>query len=99
MRVVVANAAEAPLMPLQLFGAQKRAALGLSTGSYSHQRRGTGFIYQSALVQSIPEEYRLKAQRTVSARCVLAIRMDINKSMTDGASMLAAFGTVFSSMS
>ena len=69
---------------VQLFGAQKRAALGLSTGSYSHQRRGTGFIYQCDLVQSIPEEYRLKAQRTVSAKCVLAVRMDINKSNMDG---------------
>lgn len=74
-----------PLNFAQLFGAQKRAAIGMSSGSYSAQRRHVGFIYSSPLVQSVPEEYRGKAQRTVSAKCALAIRADLNESYKDGA--------------
>ena len=73
-----------PSCNMHLFGAQKKVALGLSTGSYSAQRKGVGFIYNSELVQSVPEEYRMKAQRTVSAKCVLAVRMDVTQSHTDG---------------
>lgn len=73
-----------PSCNLHLFGAQKRAAIGMSSGSYSAQRRHVGFIYSSPLVQSVPEEYRGKAQRTVSAKCALAIRADLNESYKDG---------------
>lgn len=74
-----------PSCNIHLFGAQKKqAALGLSTGAYGSQRKHIGFIYQSDLVQSVPEEYRGKAQRTVSAKCALAIRMDAGRSNQDG---------------
>lgn len=77
--------ARQPSCNIHLFGAQKKqAALGLSTGPYAANRKHVGFIYQSDLVQGVPEEYRGKAQRTVSAKCALAIRMDANRSHQDG---------------
>ena len=70
---------------MHLFGAQRKGvALGFATGSYAAHRKGVGFIYNSELIQSLPEEYRMKGQRTLSAKCVLAVRMDVNKSQTDG---------------
>jgi U4/U6 small nuclear ribonucleoprotein PRP31 len=74
-----------PSCNMHLFGAQKKnAALGFATGAYSAHRKHVGFIYQSELVQSMPEEYRMKAQRTISAKCVLAVRMDVSQSHPDG---------------
>jgi U4/U6 small nuclear ribonucleoprotein PRP31 len=81
----LASLARQPSCNMHLFGAQKKtAALGFATGSYSAHRKHVGFIYQSELVQSVPEEYRMKAQRTISAKCVLAVRMDVTKSYPDG---------------
>jgi U4/U6 small nuclear ribonucleoprotein PRP31 len=48
---------------------------GFSTAT---QNRHTGFIFQSEVVQGMQSEYRLKAQRTVGAKCVLAARMDLH---------------------
>ena len=36
------------------------------------------------MVQSTPVEYRMKAQRTVGAKCTLACRMDMQRAHTDG---------------
>jgi U4/U6 small nuclear ribonucleoprotein PRP31 len=78
---------------VQLFGAQKRAAIGMSTGSYSANRRHIGFIYSSPIVQSVPDEYRGKAQRTVAAKCALAIRADLNESFKEGAPAACFFSS------
>ena len=68
----------------QLFGAaRKTTATGL--GSHS-QLRHTGFIYQAPIVQAVPQEYRLKAQRTVGAKVVLAARIDLERASRDGQS-------------
>lgn len=66
---------------LQLLGAQKKITAGFSTAT---QNRHTGFIFQSELVQQTPAEYRMKAQRTVGAKCVLAARMDMERTRRDG---------------
>ena len=48
------------------------------------QRRHTGFIFHSELVQTTPPEYQLKVQRTVGAKCALAARMDLERQRRDG---------------
>ena len=55
--------------------------LGFSTVT---QRRHTGFVFQCDLVQQTPSEYQLKVQRTVGAKCVLAARMDLERTRRDG---------------
>ncbi|KIK30469.1 hypothetical protein PISMIDRAFT_5883 [Pisolithus microcarpus 441] len=73
--------AKMPSCNVHLLGAQKKIALGFSTAT---QRRHTGFVFQSELVQQTPPEYQLKAQRTVGAKCVLAARMDLERTRRDG---------------
>lgn len=70
---------------LQLLGAQKKIAAGFSSAT---QRRHTGFVFQSELVQTTPPEYRMKVQRTVGAKCALASRMDLERARRDGKSLL-----------
>jgi U4/U6 small nuclear ribonucleoprotein PRP31 len=65
----------------QLLGAQKKITAGFSTAT---QRRNTGFVFQSELVQQTPPDYRSKVQRTVGAKVVLAARMDLERSRRDG---------------
>ena len=66
---------------LQLLGAQKKIAAGFSSAT---QRRHTGFVFQSDIVQQTPPDYRMKIQRTVGAKCVLAARMDLERSRMNG---------------
>ncbi|KIM68695.1 hypothetical protein SCLCIDRAFT_13475 [Scleroderma citrinum Foug A] len=73
--------AKMPSCNVHLLGAQKKLALGFSTAT---QRRHTGFVFQSELIQQTPSEYQLKVQRTVGAKCVLAARMDLEKTCRDG---------------
>lgn len=73
--------AKMPSCNVHLLGAQKKLALGFSTAT---QRRHTGFVFQSELIQQTPPEYQLKVQRTVGAKCVLAARMDLERTRRDG---------------
>ncbi|KAI6105723.1 hypothetical protein F5141DRAFT_1189509 [Pisolithus sp. B1] len=73
--------AKMPSCNVHLLGAQKKIALGFSTTT---QRRHTGFVFQSELIQQTPQEYQLKVQRTVGAKCVLAARMDLERTCRDG---------------
>ncbi|KAH7887893.1 hypothetical protein F5I97DRAFT_1926304 [Phlebopus sp. FC_14] len=73
--------AKMPSCNVHLLGAQKKIALGFS--SVTH-RRHTGFVFQSELLQQTPPEYQLKVQRTVGAKCVLAARMDLERTRRDG---------------
>ncbi|KAF8591467.1 Nop domain-containing protein [Ramaria rubella] len=73
--------AKMPACNVHLLGAQKKIAAGFSTAT---QNRHTGFIFQSEIIQSAPPEYRLKGQRTVGAKCVLAARMDSERRRRDG---------------
>ncbi|KAG9099746.1 U4/U6-U5 snRNP complex subunit prp31 [Ceratobasidium sp. 370] len=72
--------ARMPACNVHLLGAQKKIAAGFSTAT---QNRHTGFVFQSELVQQTPAEYRMKAQRTVGAKCVLAARMDMERTRRD----------------
>jgi U4/U6 small nuclear ribonucleoprotein PRP31 len=73
--------AKMPSCNVHLLGAQKKITLGFSTVT---QRRHTGFVFQCDLVQQTPPEYQLKVQRTVGAKCVLAARMDLERTRRDG---------------
>ncbi|KAN0127102.1 Nop domain containing protein [Lactarius tabidus] len=74
--------AKMPACNVHLLGAQRKIAAGFSSAT---QRRHTGFVYQSELIQSTPPEHQLKLQRTVGAKCVLAARMDLERHKRDGA--------------
>lgn len=69
---------------MQLLGAQRKAPGAFHTSARIGTSRHTGFIYQSELVQACPAEIRLKAQRTVGAKCTLACRMDQQRAYPDG---------------
>ncbi|KAI0265148.1 hypothetical protein BC834DRAFT_880297 [Gloeopeniophorella convolvens] len=73
--------AKMPACNVHLLGAQRKIAAGFSSAT---QRRHTGFVYQSELVQSTPAEHQLKLQRTIGAKCVLAARMDLERNRRDG---------------
>ena len=72
-----------PACNIMLFGAMKKS-LATSHMSAASQQRHTGFIYQSPIVQSAQPEDRRRAQRAVSAKCILAARIDAGKSARDG---------------
>ncbi|CAH7671402.1 U4/U6 small nuclear ribonucleoprotein Prp31 [Phakopsora pachyrhizi] len=76
-----------PSCNVHLLGAQKKnLATGFSTAhsSHSQQRLHTGFIYQCELVRNTEEQFKMKAQRTIGAKCVLATRMDHSRQFLDG---------------
>ncbi|THH12314.1 hypothetical protein EW145_g27 [Phellinidium pouzarii] len=73
--------AKMPACNVHLLGAQKKIAAGFSSVM---QNRHTGFVFQSELVQQTPPDYRLKVQRTVGAKSVLAARMDLERMRRDG---------------
>lgn len=70
-----------PSCNVYLLGAMKKTPTGQSTATMN---RHTGFIYQSDLVQSCEPEHKLKAQRTVSAKVVLAARVDLEGGSKEG---------------
>lgn len=72
-----------PSCNVMLFGAAKKSLASAHISAASQQRH-TGFIFQSPLVQSAQPEDRRKAQRAVSAKCVLAARIDAGKGSLDG---------------
>jgi U4/U6 small nuclear ribonucleoprotein PRP31 len=65
-----------PACNVHLLGAQKKITAGFSTAT---QNRHTGFLFQSEIIQNTPAEYRMKGQRTLGAKCVLAARMDLER--------------------
>lgn len=76
-----------PSCNVHLLGAQKKnLATGFSTAhsTHSQQRLHTGFIYQCDLVRNTEEQFKMKAQRTIGAKCVLATRMDHSRQYLDG---------------
>ncbi|EPQ59357.1 Nop domain-containing protein [Gloeophyllum trabeum ATCC 11539] len=73
--------AKMPACNVHLLGAQKKIAAGFSTAT---QKRHTGFVFQSEVVQHTPPDFQSKIQRTVGAKCVLAARMDLERRRTDG---------------
>ncbi|WRT67443.1 uncharacterized protein IL334_004414 [Kwoniella shivajii] len=72
-----------PSCNIMLFGAMKKSLANTHLSAASQQRH-TGFIFQSAIVQSAQPEDRRRAQRAVSAKCTLAARIDAGKGSRDG---------------
>lgn len=72
-----------PACNIMLFGAMKKS-LATAQFSAASQQRHTGFIFQSPLVQSAQPEDRRRAQKAVSAKVVLAARIDASKGARDG---------------
>ncbi|EJD53807.1 Nop domain-containing protein [Auricularia subglabra TFB-10046 SS5] len=72
--------AKMPACNVHLLGAQKKIAAGFSTSASRH----TGFVFQSDIVRQTDKSLRVKAQRTVGAKCVLAARMDMERKQRDG---------------
>ncbi|KAJ9114869.1 hypothetical protein QFC20_001240 [Naganishia adeliensis] len=79
----LATLAKTPADNIFLFGALKKNVRATHLSAASQQRH-TGFIFQSPIVQNTPVEYRRKAQKTVAAKCVLAARVDLERSRRDG---------------
>ncbi|TIB14477.1 hypothetical protein E3P92_01910, partial [Wallemia ichthyophaga] len=73
--------AKMPSCNVYLLGAMKKTPTGQSTATMN---RHTGFIFQSDLVQSCEPEHKLKAQRTVSGKVVLAARVDLEGGSKEG---------------
>ena len=72
-----------PACNIMLFGALKKS-LATSQFSAAGQQRHTGFIFQSQIVQSAQPEDRRRAQKAVSAKVILAARIDASKGSRDG---------------
>lgn len=73
-----------PACNVHLLGAAKKHAIGLSS-AHGGSARSTGFIVQSDLIANTPDDYKRQAVRMVSAKALLAARMDAGKtSSRDG---------------
>lgn len=66
-----------PACNIILLGASRKAPTGFST---AHGGKPQGFIIQCPLIQNTPEEYHRQAARIVSAKAVLAARVDAGHS-------------------
>jgi U4/U6 small nuclear ribonucleoprotein PRP31 len=72
-----------PACNIMLFGAIKKS-LATTQFSAAGQQRHTGFIFQSQIVQSAQDADRIRAQKAVSAKVILAARVDASKGSRDG---------------
>lgn len=70
-----------PACNLMLLGSMSKQPSGLST-AFSGRRNG--FILQAPLIQAIPQEYHRQALRIVSAKALLAARVDAGRSDLHG---------------
>ncbi|KAJ2092918.1 U4/U6-U5 snRNP complex subunit prp31 [Coemansia sp. RSA 986] len=71
-----------PACNIQVLGKSQHAATGLSSLS---TKKHTGVVYYSEIVRSVPEDFRSKMTRKLSAKCALAARVDAQHESTDGA--------------
>lgn len=55
-----------------------------SGASSAFRNRPVGFIFQSELIQNVGEDYHRQAQRIVSAKALLAARVDLGGSDRHG---------------
>ncbi|KAI4164060.1 MAG: hypothetical protein LQ342_002295 [Letrouitia transgressa] len=75
--------ASTPACNIPSFGSNNnRAKTGFATNTgVRHQ----GFLYQSSLISNIPSDLKKQAMRIVSAKIILAARVDCNHESPDGA--------------
>ncbi|KAJ2719783.1 U4/U6-U5 snRNP complex subunit prp31 [Coemansia sp. Benny D115] len=70
-----------PSCNIQVLGKSHQAATGLSALTTN---RHAGVIFYSDVVRSVPEDFRHKMLRKVSAKCALAVRVDSQHQARDG---------------
>ncbi|KAJ1890332.1 U4/U6-U5 snRNP complex subunit prp31 [Kickxella alabastrina] len=71
-----------PSCNIQVLGKTQQAATGMSSLT---MRKHVGVVYYSEAVRSVPEDFRQKMLRKVSAKCALAARVDAQHESADGA--------------
>ncbi|KAJ1677017.1 U4/U6-U5 snRNP complex subunit prp31, partial [Spiromyces aspiralis] len=69
-----------PACNIQVVGKSHETATGLSGIT---AKRHVGYIYYSDVVQDLPEDFRVKMMRMVSAKCALASRIDAQHESPD----------------
>ncbi|KAJ5107538.1 U4/U6-U5 snRNP complex subunit prp31 [Penicillium angulare] len=73
--------AKIPACNLGAQGSRRQDGLGFAT---NHGVRSQGFLYDSPLIQEVPNDLRKQAIRIVSAKMVLAARADVSNYSKDG---------------
>ncbi|KAJ2332551.1 U4/U6-U5 snRNP complex subunit prp31 [Coemansia sp. RSA 2681] len=71
-----------PSCNIQVLGKSQQTATGLSSLS---TKKHAGAVYYSDVVSGVPEDFRQKMLRKVSAKCALAARVDSQNGAPDGA--------------
>ncbi|KAJ2402709.1 U4/U6-U5 snRNP complex subunit prp31 [Coemansia sp. RSA 2559] len=71
-----------PSCNIQVLGKSQHGATGMSSLSI---KKHVGVIYYSDAVRGVPEDFRNKMVRKLSAKCALAARVDAQHESTDGA--------------
>ncbi|KAJ1945901.1 U4/U6-U5 snRNP complex subunit prp31 [Linderina macrospora] len=70
-----------PACNIQVLGKSQSAGLGLSAIT---AQKHVGIVFYSDVVRSVPEDFRNKMMRKVSAKCALAARIDAQHESADG---------------
>ncbi|KAJ2156538.1 U4/U6-U5 snRNP complex subunit prp31 [Coemansia sp. RSA 552] len=70
-----------PACNIQVLGKTQQTATGFSALT---TKRHVGIVYYSEAVRGVPEEFRGKMMRKLSAKCVLAARVDSQQGAPDG---------------
>lgn len=73
--------AKIPACNLGAQGSRRQDGLGFAT---NHGVRAQGFLYDSPLIQEVPNDLKKQAIRIVSAKMVLATRADVSNYAKDG---------------
>ncbi|KAJ5684622.1 mRNA splicing factor PRP31 [Penicillium maclennaniae] len=73
--------AKIPACNLGAQGSKRQEGLGFAT---NHGVRAQGFLYDSPLIQEVPNDLKKQAIRIVSAKMVLAVRADVSNYSKDG---------------
>ena len=73
--------AKIPACNLGAQGSRRQEGLGFAT---NHGVRAKGFLYDSPLIQEVPNDLQKQAIRIVSAKMVLAARADVSNYSKDG---------------
>lgn len=73
--------AKIPACNLGAQGSRRQGGIGFAT---NHGVRAQGFLYDSTLIQEVPNDLKKQAIRIVSAKMVLAIRSDVSNYAKDG---------------
>ncbi|KAJ5630812.1 U4/U6-U5 snRNP complex subunit prp31 [Penicillium longicatenatum] len=73
--------AKIPACNLGAQGSRRQDGLGFAT---NHGVRSQGFLYDSPLIQEVPNDLKKQAIRIVSAKMVLATRADVSNYAKDG---------------